>query len=75
MAEADFAHRMEIASQTCESDGWIAENSRERCCGSFGGSVAEWLAPLNEEKRYGENSKFGTLRQSRYLDVGLFFRT
>ena len=73
MAAAEFAHRMVIATQTCESKGWGDENGREHCWGNFGRSVADWLEPLREEKRYGENRKFGTLRQSRYLEVGLFF--
>ena len=64
MEEADFAHRMAIASQTCESKGGMAKTADGVVGGNLGGPAAESLGPLNAEKWYGENIKFGTSRQS-----------
>ena len=37
MTGADSECRMVIASQTCESKGWVDENGREKCWESLGG--------------------------------------
>ena len=65
MTGADSECRMVIASQTCESKGWVDENGREKCWGSLGGLAVEWANPLDDAKWFDKDNGFGTLWKTK----------